>query len=1186
MSRSISIHGLNISVENPKGSLRSGVGPGGSWQSELRHDYGDIANISRPGADGDPVDVFVGDNHHSVTGYVVNQVNPDGAFDEHKVMLGFDSEDEAKSAYLANYETGWTGMGSVAAMPIGALMRWLYTGDLSQPVLSSPEAPASPEVPEVLTDALLVGPGGAGRVGYKVLTDASIADGFRRVKILAVAANVPNENGRYYTREFLRTCCDAGNTYIKASPRYGEEPHPRYNQETGQFDTDSAREVWRMAAWLTDAAGDLWAEVDVDTATAKGQRVNTKIDRGEKLGVSVRWNWQGLIRAGKDLSAIPKARLTDGTQVRQLFDQRMKDFVFPAVLDSVPNPAATVAGRVMLDAAEMTPMTDATQALPPVDLVPEQSVPWQQSVSWQGGLPENNAVPENTATSAAHLSTRTPDSAQFTKEKRPLKTAAELRAQAQTIEDPAAKQSLLDAAQTLEDAQQAAPNPAKIKQEILDSLAPELAGVKKAGQMVDAAEARAQEEQDRAKVQQLVDAVENGSAAEVTRFTDAEIRRELAESVRRAKTVEEGHAALLDAIALTDRINAQVSLRLKGMPQGQGQATTDDGRRTQVIADEGDKKISEVEGRLLDAIDRATVRLGGTVDKKLYARNKHFADRVVATVFGKVSEQAMVDSANYLLAPRDGKSSTHARRSMQSLVDAGFLPQDFTLTDAAVNTGNLLQQPLVTRIILQRFYQMPQALSFMSGFDPSMGGADQNGFTGGRVGGTYNLGRNFRFQTRYFVNPPHSTGGMSRKSLYVSEGSGISQSGLNNQWQTFHTNPRRLSFSLTRDVQVAVQTGTVPYDLVGTSMAENLAFFARETDQGGYLEMVANSLEINCLPATLETVVAGNIANGNVQDGLVYGTGAAGNAAVAAVVQIAPVNNGMNFVSGATPIQTAGATTSVSSAFRTPIVMPRDQVGVGDSGVETVTTLFPIIVKVGATQLVQGVLNADKEIIPENSGNPALPPGTPDFAVDYVRGKILFTAHSGVTNATTTLTLSYYFATNFYLTQINFAGGTYPNGQTDKEFFDTIYHNNDAVWAQMGSYPNFLEPNICLGSLKASRRLTEAQLFDRLRLPTDTELINPTGSMFASRHGIEYHQFNAPSILGDDALLLMRNETSCFAIDDPLGVEGGFTGYDPSGNLTGVSLYKMQQFDTFCTPMGRSATNAVFNPPSKLHILW
>ncbi|MBA7684267.1 hypothetical protein ES703_92658 [subsurface metagenome] len=42
-------------------------------------------------------------------------------FDEHKVMMGFDSEAEAHEAYLANYEEGWQGLGAITPNLYGRL---------------------------------------------------------------------------------------------------------------------------------------------------------------------------------------------------------------------------------------------------------------------------------------------------------------------------------------------------------------------------------------------------------------------------------------------------------------------------------------------------------------------------------------------------------------------------------------------------------------------------------------------------------------------------------------------------------------------------------------------------------------------------------------------------------------------------------------------------------------------------------------------------------------------------------------------------------------------------------------------------------------------------------------------------------------------------------------------------------
>ncbi|MBD5231187.1 MAG: N-6 DNA methylase, partial [Bacteroidales bacterium] len=100
---------FTVYVENERGSLRSGVDEEGNvWETEMRNDYGFIPGVKS--TDGDNIDVFLSSDTDEWNGrkvYVVDQFNPDGTFDEHKVMLGFNDKDEAFDAYLSNYETGW-----------------------------------------------------------------------------------------------------------------------------------------------------------------------------------------------------------------------------------------------------------------------------------------------------------------------------------------------------------------------------------------------------------------------------------------------------------------------------------------------------------------------------------------------------------------------------------------------------------------------------------------------------------------------------------------------------------------------------------------------------------------------------------------------------------------------------------------------------------------------------------------------------------------------------------------------------------------------------------------------------------------------------------------------------------------------------------------------------------------------
>ncbi|CAD7530569.1 hypothetical protein KBAH04_17990 [Aeromonas hydrophila] len=136
----LTLQGMDIALENPKGSTRSGTDQDGkAWQSTMAHDYGYIKRTL--GADGDHVDVFIGDRPDSETVYVVDQVDPKtGKFDEHKVMMGFASEPAALDGYLANYEKGWKGLSAIKAMPVEEFKRWVKEGDTTKPVGEQPAA--------------------------------------------------------------------------------------------------------------------------------------------------------------------------------------------------------------------------------------------------------------------------------------------------------------------------------------------------------------------------------------------------------------------------------------------------------------------------------------------------------------------------------------------------------------------------------------------------------------------------------------------------------------------------------------------------------------------------------------------------------------------------------------------------------------------------------------------------------------------------------------------------------------------------------------------------------------------------------------------------------------------------------------------------------------------------------------
>lgn len=118
------IDGYDISIENAKGSVRSGKNPDGTkWETLMHNDYGYIRGTE--GVDGDHIDVFLSDTPEEGDVFVVDQVREDGSFDEHKVMYGFPTEEAARDAYLSNYEPGWSGLGAITHVSKDEFKKWI-----------------------------------------------------------------------------------------------------------------------------------------------------------------------------------------------------------------------------------------------------------------------------------------------------------------------------------------------------------------------------------------------------------------------------------------------------------------------------------------------------------------------------------------------------------------------------------------------------------------------------------------------------------------------------------------------------------------------------------------------------------------------------------------------------------------------------------------------------------------------------------------------------------------------------------------------------------------------------------------------------------------------------------------------------------------------------------------------------
>jgi phage-related protein (TIGR01555 family) len=129
----VSWNGYRIAIENPAGTYRSGEAVDGTkWSSRMQHDYGYF--MGTIGADGEGLDVLTGRVKDAPHVYIVNQIDPaTGAFDEHKVFVGFNGMGDAKHAYHAAYGSDWKGFGDIQQLTISGFKDWMGNGDLTKP---------------------------------------------------------------------------------------------------------------------------------------------------------------------------------------------------------------------------------------------------------------------------------------------------------------------------------------------------------------------------------------------------------------------------------------------------------------------------------------------------------------------------------------------------------------------------------------------------------------------------------------------------------------------------------------------------------------------------------------------------------------------------------------------------------------------------------------------------------------------------------------------------------------------------------------------------------------------------------------------------------------------------------------------------------------------------------------------
>lgn len=132
----LTLHGLSITIEIPKGGERSGIAPDGTpWSVEMLSHYGYLKRAI--GADGENFDCYIGDDPSSQRVWIVDQVNAEtGAFDEHKALLGYEDQEDATRSYLGAFSDGKgkARIGAITEISLESFKDWLNTDKTRKPM--------------------------------------------------------------------------------------------------------------------------------------------------------------------------------------------------------------------------------------------------------------------------------------------------------------------------------------------------------------------------------------------------------------------------------------------------------------------------------------------------------------------------------------------------------------------------------------------------------------------------------------------------------------------------------------------------------------------------------------------------------------------------------------------------------------------------------------------------------------------------------------------------------------------------------------------------------------------------------------------------------------------------------------------------------------------------------------------
>jgi hypothetical protein len=132
----VDLHGLDVTIQVPKGGLRKGVdAKGNAWERPASDHYGHIR--ATEAADGEQHDVYLGPHAESPDAkvFVIDQVKPGTKiFDETKSMVGYTNGKAARTSYQKNFPKGMSTFGGIREMSIGEFKDWVRSDASKKPV--------------------------------------------------------------------------------------------------------------------------------------------------------------------------------------------------------------------------------------------------------------------------------------------------------------------------------------------------------------------------------------------------------------------------------------------------------------------------------------------------------------------------------------------------------------------------------------------------------------------------------------------------------------------------------------------------------------------------------------------------------------------------------------------------------------------------------------------------------------------------------------------------------------------------------------------------------------------------------------------------------------------------------------------------------------------------------------------